>query len=130
MTSEASLNALAPPVFDGINYQVWVVRMEAYLDVVICGKLFRLKLTAKKVMEITYEEKHSLEMYPLNGFSSNSLSLMQLAMARASHIAFAIQENPTFKPPPQRLARDKLVHLNGWRSLALSSVGPGDLKAF
>ncbi|KAL6347550.1 hypothetical protein AAG906_026075 [Vitis piasezkii] len=24
----------------------------------------------------------------------------------------------------QRLARDKLVHLNGWRSLALSSVGP------
>ncbi|KAL6339464.1 hypothetical protein AAG906_032999 [Vitis piasezkii] len=32
MTSEASLNALAPPVFDGINYQVWVVRMEAYLD--------------------------------------------------------------------------------------------------
>ncbi|RVW83992.1 hypothetical protein CK203_047319 [Vitis vinifera] len=32
MTSETSLNALAPPVFDGINYQVWVVRMEAYLD--------------------------------------------------------------------------------------------------
>ena len=32
MTSEASLNALAPLVFDGINYQVWVVRMEAYLD--------------------------------------------------------------------------------------------------
>ena len=32
MTSEASLNALAPPVFDGINYQVWAVRMEAYLD--------------------------------------------------------------------------------------------------
>ena len=21
-----------PPVFDGINYQVWVVRIEAYLD--------------------------------------------------------------------------------------------------
>ncbi|RVW92680.1 hypothetical protein CK203_041554 [Vitis vinifera] len=32
MTSEASLNALAPLVFDGINYQVWVVRMKAYLD--------------------------------------------------------------------------------------------------
>ena len=32
MTSEVSLNALAPPVFDGINYQVWVVCMEAYLD--------------------------------------------------------------------------------------------------
>ncbi|WKA09042.1 hypothetical protein VitviT2T_026720 [Vitis vinifera] len=32
MTSKASLNALAPPVFDGINYQVWAVRMEAYLD--------------------------------------------------------------------------------------------------
>ena len=23
---------MAPPVFDGTNYQVWVVRMEAYLD--------------------------------------------------------------------------------------------------
>ena len=32
MTSEAPLNALAPPVFDGINYQVWVVHMEDYLD--------------------------------------------------------------------------------------------------
>ena len=32
MTLEASLNALAPPMFDGINYQVWDVRMEAYLD--------------------------------------------------------------------------------------------------
>ncbi|RVW89490.1 hypothetical protein CK203_043625 [Vitis vinifera] len=32
MTSKASLNALAPPVFDGINYQVWAIRMEAYLD--------------------------------------------------------------------------------------------------
>ena len=30
----------------------------------------------------------------------------------------------------QRLARGKLVHLNGRRSLALLSVGPGDLKAF
>ena len=32
MTSKASLNALAPSVFDGINYQVWDVCMEAYLD--------------------------------------------------------------------------------------------------
>ncbi|RVX05492.1 hypothetical protein CK203_013571 [Vitis vinifera] len=32
MTLEASLNASTPPVFDGINYQVWAVRMEAYLD--------------------------------------------------------------------------------------------------
>ena len=32
MTSEASLNALTPPVFDGINYQVWAIRMEANLD--------------------------------------------------------------------------------------------------
>ena len=32
MTSEASLITLAPPVFNGINYQVWVVRMEDYLD--------------------------------------------------------------------------------------------------
>ncbi|RVW66867.1 hypothetical protein CK203_064257 [Vitis vinifera] len=28
----------------------------------------------------------------------------------------------------QRLVRDKLVHLNGWRSLALPSVGPGGLQ--
>ncbi|RVW51453.1 hypothetical protein CK203_084003 [Vitis vinifera] len=39
MTSKASLNALAPPVFDGINYQVWAVHMEATLMLVICGKL-------------------------------------------------------------------------------------------
>ena len=32
MNSEASFNAIAPPVFDGTNYQVWAVRMEAYLD--------------------------------------------------------------------------------------------------
>ncbi|KAJ8623519.1 hypothetical protein MRB53_032048 [Persea americana] len=32
MSSEASSNAIAPPVFDGTNYQVWAVRMEAYLD--------------------------------------------------------------------------------------------------
>ncbi|RVW31754.1 hypothetical protein CK203_106681 [Vitis vinifera] len=35
----------------------------------------------------------------------------------------AILENPTFKPPPKGLPRGKLVHLNGWRSLALPSVG-------
>ena len=33
MSSEASSNAVAPPIlFDGTNYQVWIVRMEAYLD--------------------------------------------------------------------------------------------------
>ena len=32
MSSDASVNLMAPPVFDGTNYQVWVVRMEAYLD--------------------------------------------------------------------------------------------------
>ena len=32
MSSEASVNLMAPSVFDGTNYQVWVVRMEAYLD--------------------------------------------------------------------------------------------------
>lgn len=32
MNSEASFTAIAPPVFDEINYQVWAVRMEAYLD--------------------------------------------------------------------------------------------------
>jgi hypothetical protein len=32
MSSEASVNVMAPPMFDGTNYQVWVVRMEAYLN--------------------------------------------------------------------------------------------------
>ena len=32
MNSEVSFTAIAPPVFDGTNYQVWAVRMEAYLD--------------------------------------------------------------------------------------------------
>ncbi|RVW20449.1 hypothetical protein CK203_111646 [Vitis vinifera] len=39
--------------------------------------------------------------YAKTELSSNSLSLMQLAMARASHLAFAIQENPTFKSLPK-----------------------------
>jgi len=32
MSTDSPLNVMAPPVFDGINYQVWVVRMETYLD--------------------------------------------------------------------------------------------------
>ena len=32
MNSETSFTAIAPPVFDGTNYQMWAVRMEAYLD--------------------------------------------------------------------------------------------------
>ncbi|GAB2276957.1 hypothetical protein Dimus_039215 [Dionaea muscipula] len=32
MNSENSFTAIAPPVFDGTNYQVWAVRMEVYLD--------------------------------------------------------------------------------------------------
>ena len=32
MNSEAPGNLMAPPVFDGTNYQVWAVRMEAFLD--------------------------------------------------------------------------------------------------
>ncbi|KAM7519204.1 hypothetical protein LguiB_018166 [Lonicera macranthoides] len=32
MNSKNSFTAIAPPVFDGTNYQVWVVQMEAYLD--------------------------------------------------------------------------------------------------
>ena len=31
MNSKISFTAIAPLVFDGINYQVWVVRMKAYL---------------------------------------------------------------------------------------------------
>ena len=32
MEGESSFSALAPPVFDGDNYQMWIVRMETYLE--------------------------------------------------------------------------------------------------
>jgi len=32
METEASHLGIAPTVFDGSNYQLWVVRMEAYLE--------------------------------------------------------------------------------------------------
>ena len=32
MNSENSFTAIALPVFDGTNYQVWAIRMETYLD--------------------------------------------------------------------------------------------------
>ncbi|XP_038684122.1 uncharacterized protein LOC119984324 [Tripterygium wilfordii] len=32
MDSEASFKAIAPPVFDGTHYQMWAIRMEAYLE--------------------------------------------------------------------------------------------------
>ncbi|XP_024020485.1 uncharacterized protein LOC112091339 [Morus notabilis] len=32
MEAEASFSSIAPPVFDGDNYQIWAVRMETYLD--------------------------------------------------------------------------------------------------
>lgn len=32
MEGESSLSTIAPPVFDGENYHVWAVRMEAYLQ--------------------------------------------------------------------------------------------------
>ncbi|XP_019225020.1 PREDICTED: uncharacterized protein LOC109206635 [Nicotiana attenuata] len=35
MEGESVFSSIAPPVFDGENYQVWAVRMEAYMDA--CG---------------------------------------------------------------------------------------------
>ena len=32
MDSETPYTALAPPVFDGDNYQIWAARMEAHLE--------------------------------------------------------------------------------------------------
>lgn len=32
MQSEAPFTAIAPPVFQGTNYQIWAVRMKAFLD--------------------------------------------------------------------------------------------------
>ena len=52
--------------------------------------------------------------------SRESKSLPSVGYSRKSYL----------QTTSQRLARDKLVHLNGRRSLALPSVGPGDLKAF
>ncbi|RVW85825.1 hypothetical protein CK203_055406 [Vitis vinifera] len=54
--------------------------------------------------EPSFPQHHSMSLrrcFPLMGSNINSLSLMQLAMARASHLTFSIQENPTFKPPPK-----------------------------
>ncbi|RVW72359.1 hypothetical protein CK203_056244 [Vitis vinifera] len=50
--------------------------------------------------------------------SVESKSLPSVGYSRKSYL------QTTF----QRLARDKLVHLNGWRSLALPSVGPGSFR--
>nr|CAN75003.1 hypothetical protein VITISV_014929 [Vitis vinifera] len=50
--------------------------------------------------------------------SLESKSLPSVGYSRKSYL-------PTTS---QRLARDKLVHLYGWRSLALSSVGPGSFR--
>jgi len=33
MNLKIPFTTVAPPIFDGINYQVWAVRIEAYLDV-------------------------------------------------------------------------------------------------
>ena len=32
MEGESSFSAVAPPVFDGDNYQMWVICMETYLE--------------------------------------------------------------------------------------------------
>jgi len=32
MEGEGIFSSIAPPIFDGENYQVWVVRMEDYKD--------------------------------------------------------------------------------------------------
>ena len=32
MEGDSSFSAMAPPVFNGENYQIWAVRMEAYLE--------------------------------------------------------------------------------------------------
>uniref|UniRef100_M1A8F6 Phenylalanine ammonia-lyase n=1 Tax=Solanum tuberosum TaxID=4113 RepID=M1A8F6_SOLTU len=32
MDSENSFSRMAPPIFDGENYQLWAVRMETYLE--------------------------------------------------------------------------------------------------
>jgi len=32
MEAEASFSSIAPPVFNGVNYQIWAEHMETYLD--------------------------------------------------------------------------------------------------
>ena len=32
MEGESSFSAVAPPVFDGDNYQIWAIRKETYLE--------------------------------------------------------------------------------------------------
>ena len=52
--------------------------------------------------------------------SLESKSLLSVGNSRKSYIQVT----------SQKLARDKLVHLHGRRSLALPSVGSGELKVF
>ncbi|KAL6332874.1 hypothetical protein AAG906_019386 [Vitis piasezkii] len=128
-------------VLSGFHHRPYLVRLVRITQFLFQRRTFRFKLTAKEVMKITYEEKHSLRCFPLMGSNTKSLSLMHLAMAHTSHLALAIQESKSLpsvgysrksylQTTSQRLARGKLVHLHGRRSLALPSVGPSDLKAF
>jgi len=32
MEADSSFSTIAPPIFNGDNYQMWAVRMEAYLE--------------------------------------------------------------------------------------------------
>ncbi|RVW64201.1 hypothetical protein CK203_046368 [Vitis vinifera] len=45
MEGDSSFSAMAPPVFNGDNYTIWVVRMEAYLDVVDLWGLLKMTMT-------------------------------------------------------------------------------------
>ncbi|RVW82208.1 Retrovirus-related Pol polyprotein from transposon 17.6 [Vitis vinifera] len=60
-----------------------------------------------KLSSSTLSYSHTVHnrFFPLMGSNTKSLSLMQLAMARASHLAFSIQENPTFSHFPKARKR-------------------------
>ncbi|KAM7515229.1 hypothetical protein LguiA_004812 [Lonicera macranthoides] len=59
MNSKNSFTTIAPPVFDGTNYQVWVVRMEAYLDANTCEKLLNkcMKFHPCQTIQLLHKSK-------------------------------------------------------------------------
>jgi hypothetical protein len=84
MSSKASMNVMAPPVFDGTNYQVWVVRMEAYLDA----------NDQWEAVENTYEVSFSLDNPTIAQMKNHKESRQRKSKAKAS--LFAVVSSSIF----------------------------------
>ncbi|RVW83189.1 Retrovirus-related Pol polyprotein from transposon TNT 1-94 [Vitis vinifera] len=102
------------------------------------AEICRSMLHAKNVPGRFWAEAMKTAAFMINRLpqqSSNSLSLMQLAMARTSHPALAIQENPTFKSLPKSSQEENTAtlckmaaKLSGYAIRGSGYVQPGKLK--